>query len=202
MKINTKISRNLVKTAFVAVVALFLSISCTNKKPDITDSVGDRAEAARLKALNITTIVSDSGITRYRITADEWLVFDKAVEPYWLFPQGLHFERFDQNYNVDAQIDCKYATYYDKLRLWVLKDSVRCTNIEGEQFETNLLNWNEYEQRIYSDSAITITKKNLIIKGIGFESNQTLTNYHTHQVTGILPVDEEEEENDELRIKN
>jgi len=91
-----------------------MSISCTNKKPDITDSVGNRAETARLKALDITTIISDSGITRYRITADEWLVFDKATEPHWLFPQGLHFERFDQNYNVDAQIDCKHATYYDK----------------------------------------------------------------------------------------
>ena len=179
--------------SLLVVVALFLSISCTNKKPDITDSVGDRAEYARLKAYEITTIISDSGITRYRIMADEWLVFDKAVEPYWLFPQGLHFERFDHNYNVDAQINCKHATYYDKLRLWVLKDSVRCTNIEGEQFETNLLNWNEYEQRIYSDSAIKITKKNLIINGIGFESNQTLTNYRTHQVTGILPVDEEED---------
>jgi len=174
------------------IVALFSFIGCTNKKPDITDSVVNRAETARLKAYDITTIVSDSGITRYRIMADEWLVFDKAAEPYWLFPQGLHFERFDENYNVDAKIDCKHAIYYDKLRLWILRDSVRCTNIEGEQFETSLLNWNEFEQRIYSDSAITITKKNLIIKGIGFESNQTLTNYRTHQVTGILPVDDAE----------
>ena len=178
--------------SLLVVVVLFLSIACTSKKPDITDSVGNRAEYARLKAFEITTIVSDSGITRYRVTTPEWLVFDRAIESHWLFPQGLHFERFDENYNIDAKIDCKHATYYDKLRIWVLKDSVRCTNIEGEQFETNLLNWNEYEQRIYSDSAIRITKKDLIINGIGFESNQTLTQYKTSRVTGILPVDEEE----------
>ena len=195
MKNNTKILLQLVTTAFVVVVALFMSVSCTNDKPQITDSVGDRAEAARLKALEITTIVSDSGITRYRITTPEWYVFDKAAEPYWLFPQGVHFEKFDLNFNVDAKIDCKHAIYYDKIQLWVLSDSVRCTNIEGEQFETNLLNWNEREERIYSDSAITITKKDLIIKGIGFESNQTLTSYRTRQVTGILPVDQEEENN-------
>ena len=182
------------KIASVVVLALFLSVGCTNDKQQITDAVGDRAEAARLKAFEISTIISDSGITRYRMTAAEWFVFDKAAEPYWLFPKGLHFDRFDQNYNVDAQIDCKHAIYYDKIRLWVLKDSVCCTNIEGEKFETNILYWNELQERIYSDSAITITKKNLIIKGIGFESNQTLTSYRTHQVTGILPVDEEEQE--------
>jgi len=184
------IYKNIITAASMMII--FLSISCTNTKP-IIDSVGNRAETAVLKALTITTIVSDSGITRYRITTPEWLIFDKAAEPYWLFPNGLHFERFDINYNVDAKIDCKYAIYYDKLRLWVLKDSVRCTNVEGELFESNILNWNENEQRIYSDAAIKITKKNLIINGIGFESNQTLTNYRTQKVTGVLPVDENEE---------
>jgi len=59
------------KTAFVVVFVLFLSISCVNDKPQITDSVGNRAEYARLKAFEITTIVSDSGITRYRVTTPE-----------------------------------------------------------------------------------------------------------------------------------
>jgi LPS export ABC transporter protein LptC len=184
--------KSIVTTAFIVVVALFLSVSCINDKPQVTEAVGDRAEAARLKALNISTIISDSGVTRYRITTPEWYVFDRSAEPYWLFPKGLHFDRFDHDYNIDAQIDCKHAIYYDKKQLWVLSDSVRCTNIEGEKFETNLLNWDQKEERIYSDSAISITKKSLIIKGFGFESNQTLTAYSTHNVTGILPIDAED----------
>ena len=184
---------------FVVVLVSFNSILKKNDKPQITESVGDRAETARLKALEITTIISDSGVTRYRITTSEMYIFDKATEPYWFFPQGLHFEKFDPNFNVDAKIDCKHAIYYDKKQHWVLSDSVCCTNIEGEKFETNLLNWNERDEKIYSDSAIKITKKDLIINGIGFESNQTLTNYRTWGATGILPVDQEEEnsENEE-----
>ncbi|MDR0828562.1 MAG: LPS export ABC transporter periplasmic protein LptC [Prevotellaceae bacterium] len=173
-----------------------LFASCTNNKPQIADSVIDRAESPRLKATEITTIISDSGITRYRITTKEWYVFDKAAEPYWLFPNGLHFDRFDEHYNVDAQIDCNHATYYDKKQLWVLKDSVKCTNIEGEQFSTNLLHWSQLEERIYSDSAISIQKKTMIINGLGFESNQTLTIYRINKVTGIIPLDNDSTENE------
>ncbi|MDR2684745.1 MAG: LPS export ABC transporter periplasmic protein LptC [Prevotellaceae bacterium] len=191
MKINKNIIKNSTITAFAAVVLLFLPICCSNEKPQITSSVIDRAETPQLKAINISTIISDSGITRYRITTPEWYIYDKAAEPYWLFPRGLHFDRFDENYDVDAQIDCNHAVYYDKIQLWVLKDSVRCTNIQGEQFETNLLNWNQREERIYSDSAISIQKKTMIINGIGFESNQMLTKYRINKVTGILPIDED-----------
>jgi LPS export ABC transporter protein LptC len=189
------IIKKLFTTAFIVVVLLFLSIGCSNDKPQITDSVIDRAETPHLKAMNISTIISDSGITRYRITTPEWFVFDKAVEPYWLFPKGLHFDRFDEQYNVDAQIDCNHAIYYNKLQHWILTDSVKCTNIEGEQFSTNLLNWNQREERIYSDSAITIQKKTMIINGLGFESNQTLTKYRINKVTGILPIDNDSTEN-------
>jgi len=199
LKIEKKILQNFITTIFATVVVLFLSVGCSKSKQQIVDAVGDRAEAARLKAINVTTIISDSGITRYRITTPEWYIYDRAAEPYWLFPQGLHFERFDQNYNVDAKIDCKHAIYYDKKQFWILSDSVSCTNIEGEKFETNLLNWDERGEKIYSDSAISITKKHLIIKGIGFESNQTLTNYRTRQVTGILPIDNEETAEDSIK---
>lgn len=176
----------------------FASIGCSNDKPQVSGKISNRAETPMLEAFNVSTIISDSGITRYRITTPEWRVYDKAAESYWLFPEGLHFDRFDLNYNVDAQIDCNYATYYDKLQLWVLKDSVKCTNIAGEQFETNLLNWSYTEERIYSDSAIRIIKKTMIINGVGFEANQMLTKYHINQVTGIFPIDSEENDSTEL----
>jgi LPS export ABC transporter protein LptC len=177
----------------VAIVVLFVTIAC-NSKPHITDSVSDRTIAPRLNATDIMTIISDSGITRYRITTPQWLVYDKAEEPFWEFPQGLHFDRFDEKYNVDAQIDCRHAFFYDNIQLWVLTDSVRATNLQEERFETEKLYWNQKEERIYSDSTITIYKQGLKIIGLGFESNQTMTNYRIIQPTGIIPVDEDENE--------
>ena len=165
---------------------------CSGGKPVAEGKVSDKAKTPTLQASEITTVISDSGITRYRITTPDMAIYDNAERSHWLFPRGLHFERFDFNLSIDAQVDCKYAIYYDKERLWILRDSVRCYNISGEIFETNLLNWDETEERIYSNQPIKITKKDMIINGIGFESNQMLTRYQINKVTGILPIDSEE----------
>lgn len=174
-------------------IVLGAHVGCSDSKPITDGRIDDRQKTPSLTALDISTVISDSGITRYRITTPKMLIFDKEERSNWSFPQGLHFERFDENYKTDAQIDCRWAIYYDRERLWVLKDSVRCTNIEGEKFETNLLNWDELNQRIYSDAPISITKATMIIHGIGFESNQMLTKYRINKVTGVLPIDSEEE---------
>ena len=47
------------------------------------DAVTDRAAMAVLEASDVTTIISDSGVVRYRIKAQTWKVYDKADTPYW-----------------------------------------------------------------------------------------------------------------------
>jgi len=178
--------------ALGVIVILFLCISCGDKPP-MTEAITNRSETPRLKVDEITTIISDSGITRYRITAKVWCMYDKTSEPYWDFPEGLHLERFDENYNVDAKIDCKRARYYDTRRLWELNDSVRATNLDGDQFATQQLFWSQNEERIYSDSAIVVTQRDKKIMGEGFESNQSMTRYTIRKTKGIIPIESEEE---------
>ena len=170
---------------------LFLCASCGDKTP-VAEAISNRSEAPRLKVDEITTIISDSGITRYRIIAKVWCVYDKTDEPYWDFPQGLHLERFDEFYNTDAKIDCKRARYFESRRVWELNDSVRATNIEGDQFETQQLFWSQNDERIYSDSAIVVTQRDKKIMGEGFESNQSMTRYTIRKTKGITPIDTED----------
>ncbi len=176
--------------AFFAIAALVLFIRCTPKH-EMTQSVDDPKTTPNLIADSITTIISDSGIIRYRITAEQLKVYNRADTPYWHFPFGLHFERFDEDYDVDAQIECRHAYYYNELEQWKLNDSVHATNLNGEIFETQELYWDQKTERVYSDSLIKITQKDKIIIGIGFQSNQTFTKYTINQPKGILPVDEE-----------
>jgi len=143
----------------------------------------------QLHATEITTIISDSGVTRYRISASRWDVFDKAVKPYWNFPNGIHFEKFDMNLKVDANIHSKYARFDVNEQRWELRGKVRATNLQGELFETEQLFWSERENRIYSDSLIKITQVSHIITGIGFESDASMTRYTIRKPQGIFPVD-------------
>jgi LPS export ABC transporter protein LptC len=189
-----RINRN-ITTAITVVVVLLLAVACGKDKPDTIAAIEDRSALPKLHASDITTVISDSGVTRYRISAPQWNVYDKANQPYWEFPDGIHFEKFDLNLMVDANIHANYARFNENEQLWELKGNVRSTNLQGELFETEQMFWNQRDERFYSDSLIKITQKSHIITGIGFESNQSMTRYVIRQPQGIFPIDENEDEN-------
>lgn len=171
-------------------VAVF---SCNNTdKAEKISAVKDRTKLPRLHATEITTVISDSGITRYRISAPTWDIYDRATQPYWEFPKGIHLERFDEKLKVDANVHSQYAKFNEFEQTWELKGKVKAINLQGELFETEHLFWNQRQERFYSDTLIKITQATRIITGIGFESNQTMTKYLIKRPQGIFPVDEKE----------
>lgn len=180
-----------IRVSLLLFVLLFF-LSCTKTEPpQKIAAIADRSKMPRLRASDITTIISDSGITRYRITTPVWDVFDRASQPYWEFPKGIQFEQFDEKLKVDANLHSKYAKFLEYEKLWELRGEVKMTNIRGQLMETNLLYWDQRTGKFYSDSAISITDAAHIIKGVGFESNQNMTNYHIKKTKGIFPVEKE-----------
>jgi LPS export ABC transporter protein LptC len=189
--INTSLfSRKAGHTVTYFIFLVLFVVACTNDKPEKIGAIIDRSKMPKLHATEISTIISDSGITRYRISAPVWDVYDKSSQPYWEFPKGIHFERFDQNMKVDANIHCLYAKFYQNLQIWELRKKVRSTNLQGELFETEHLFWDQRQERFYSDTLIKVTQATRIITGIGFVSNQTMTKYVINRPQGIFPVDE------------
>lgn len=154
------------------------------------DAVTDRAAMAVLEASDVTTIISDSGVVRYRIKAQTWKVYDKADTPYWEFPDGIYLEKFNTALEPDASIESDYAFYNEPAQRWMLRGNVKALNLEGEQFETPLLFWDQKSESIYSDSSIVITREASIIQGVGFRSNQEMTKYTILRPTGIFPINE------------
>lgn len=176
----------------MAIVILVLqSCSSSVKNTATLDVVRD--SAAVMKTYNVTTLVSDSGITRFRVNTPEWLVFDKKAKPTWEFPNGIHLEQFDENLEVHSEVSAKKAIYYTELEQWILSDSVYAINVEGEKFESEILYVYQKEDRIFTDKFVKITQEDKIITGIGMESNQRLTKYKVLKPQGIIPLDEDEE---------
>ena len=140
----------------------------------------------------VTTLISDSGITRYRLVTDVWKVFDKAKEPYWYFPEGIYLERFTPDFNIEATIEADTAWYYSGKDLWRLKKNVHVENMKGERFDSEELFWDQKEERVYSDKYIEIKRDVTEIKGYGFESNQAMTEYRIFRPhDGKLPFSDE-----------
>ena len=183
-----------ITVAIQAIVILVLQ-SCSSSLENSASLGVERDSAAVMKTYSVTTLVSDSGVTRFRVKTDEWLVFDKKAKPAWDFPKGIHLEQFDENLEIHSEVDAKKAIYYTELEEWILSDSVSAVNVEGEKFESEILYVHQKEDRIFTDKFVKITQKDKIITGIGMESNQRLTKYKILKPQGIIPLDEEQESN-------
>ena len=153
-------------------------------------AVADRKAMPVLEGIDVNTLISDSGITRYRIKAHKWLIFDKADTPYWEFPKGIYLEKFNMELKADATIEADYAYYNEPAQLWTLRGNVKAMNLQGEQFETPLLYWDQQSESVYSESSIIITRATSIIKGVGFRSNQEMTQYTILRPSGVFPIEE------------
>ena len=180
-----------ITTIFVVVVMLLLfTASCNGDNKEVVVVAFDPETTYTLRTTDYTTQFSDSGITRYRAIAKEFLKFDKAKEPFSYFPEGIYVEKFDTLFNIEASLKADTAYNYEKKGLWKLIGNVRVENLEGKKFETSLLFWDQKEEKVYSDKYIRIQEDDKIITGIGFESNQNRTQYKIFNSQGVFPVSE------------
>ncbi len=157
-------------------MSLFV-VSCRQKEHPAVVMKYDPDIVPTMITDSVLTLISDSGVTRYKLEAAVWKTFDKAKEPYWYFPEKFHLERFDDNYNIEATIDGDTAWNYTAKRLWKLKGNVFVRNIQGDEFKTDLLYWDQNQAKLYSEEYIEIKQGDLLLKGYGFESNQEMTVY-------------------------
>ena len=177
-------------------LAVLIVVGCSNDKTEVVHRNTDMETAPTMMTRDVVTMISDSGITRYRITTDLWLVYDEATEPLWRFPEGLFMEKFDDKFATDATILCDSATYFKNKQLWRLDGNVNILNTLGEKFLTQQLYWDQRNKMVYSDSFIHIERADRTIEGVGFESNDRMTRYNIMNPTGIFPASQFKHRND------
>ncbi len=175
------------------VIAMLLSFSsCGDRRKVFGDAITERDSMPVMSTLGMSTLVSDSGVIRYRVNAEEWLMYDRKKPSYWAFEKGAHLEQFDSLMNIDASIKSDTAYYYDKEKLWKLIGHVDIKNLKGDHLTTELLYWNQNTQRIYSDKFVRIEQAGgELLTGYGFESDQQLNSPKIFNVAGEFYIDEE-----------
>lgn len=193
--INNFLKRSITVTFSVVILLLFIALPSSCKKKDKpVQAITDRQNLPTMSSTGVVTLVSDSGMIRYKMVAGEWTIFDKKTPSYWAFENGIHLERFDSLTNVDAYIDADTAYYYDKDKLWELRSNVKIENVKGEKFTTNLLFWNQVTEKIYSDAFITIYSGDQVLSGYGFESDQRFEDYDIKRTSGVFYIENKEED--------
>ena len=71
---------------------LFLLSACGRKKNPVTDAITNRDSVPVMTTRDVSTYISDSGVVRYKIIADEWRVYDRLDPTRWTFEEGIYLE--------------------------------------------------------------------------------------------------------------
>ena len=174
--------------------AAALAMLFSGCKEDGKLGVATRIDASKMPSMstvNVATLISDSGITQYKIVSPLWNVYDEVDTPYWNFPKGIYLQKFDRKFNVIASVAADSAKFFRLQNLWKLDGNVELKKEPGELFLTQQLFWDQRRNRLYSDSFIHIETPERMLEGHGFESNDRLTKYSIRRPTGIFPVSED-----------
>ncbi|GBU06675.1 LPS export ABC transporter periplasmic protein LptC [Bacteroidales bacterium] len=133
-------------------------------------------------AEDVISLMSDSGVTRYRLKASIWDIYSKEGQTNWIFPRGIYVEKFDSIFQVEASVVADTAYYFGHTGIWQLIGNVKVINLKQETFETSELFWDQKTAQVYSDSLVRVEQQGAVIVSIGFKSNQEMNNYMFYSI--------------------
>ena len=176
--------------ASIAIVVLFMLLSCSNDKKNVGSPIEEPDSISYLSTYGVTTLISDSGRISYKIEAEEWHIYEKRNPKYWAFEKGASLEKYDDSLRIEATIKSDTAYFFSDMKLWKLIGNVNIRNQKNERFFTDLLYWDQEKGDIYSDKYIKIEQEDQVTTGIGFRSNQALTNWEILSTEGIYTIED------------
>jgi LPS export ABC transporter protein LptC len=159
--------------------------ACSNENTISTVSLEDVGVLPSIHGEKIQALISDSGVTRYRLITETWDIYSNIPEPYWFFPNRVYLEILDSLFQMETYIEADTAYFYEKKELWQLKGNVHVQNLKGEKFTTSELFLDQQEsanslQSIYSDSLVYIETDSCFVTSRGIRANQSMTKYHLY----------------------
>lgn len=186
-EINTGSILKIFKNIFFTVAVAFFISSCQDdieKVRVITEKNNLPIETGYTIQINYT----DSGILKARLFAPLLERYTNDEKYYTEMRKGITAIFYNKKKKVESFLKAKYAIRYDREKRMVAKNDVVLVNYKGDTLNTELLNWDEQTQKIYSDKYVRITTPEEIIIGEGFESNTDFDKYKIFKIKGTFSV--------------
>ena len=122
-------------------LVVLLATGCVQPHEHTADAVNPEDSLSMMTSYGVNTLISDSGVIKYRIVTERWDVNTVRQPSRWEFMKGVFFEQFDEHFHVQAYIQADTAWYYDQQRLWKLRGRVSVRNIDGLVYTSEDLYW-------------------------------------------------------------
>ena len=170
-------------------------LSCSQDTEHIAAAVNERDSVSMMVSYGVNTLISDSGVIKYRIVTERWDVNTVKNPTRWTFEKGIFMEQFDEKFHIEAYVQADTAWYYDQLKLWELRGRVHIRNVNGLIFDSEELFWDGIHHELYSNKFSKVVTPERTLQGTYFRSDERMTRYTVSNSKGSF-VKEAFDEND------
>ena len=164
--------------------ASYAMVSCSEEREHTAPAIHDRDSVPVMTTYGVNTLISDSGVIKYRIVTERWEINENRKPSRWTFNKGILLTQFDLKKHVVGYIQCDSAVYFDKDRRWELRGRVRILTAQGLTFYSNELYWDERNHEMWSYSYSHLKTPDKELQGNWFRSDEQMTNYEIRQTKG------------------
>ena len=188
--------RTFLALAFVA-GQVFTVVSCSEAQEHTAGAINPEDSVSMMTSYGVNTLISDSGVIKYRIVTERWDVNTVRRPSRWEFMKGIFFEQFDEQFHVQAYIQADTAWYFDKERLWKLRGRVNIRNVKGLIYTSEELYWDGMKHEFYSTVFSRVVTPERTMEGTYFRSDEKMDHYLVTNSKGSFmasDVDGSEEE--------
>ena len=165
------------KSVFIFLFSIIALLACTEEHEHTAPAIRDKDSVPSMVSYGVNTLISDSGVIKYRIVTERWEMNDKRNPPRWIFDKGDFLTQFDQTLHIQSYIQCDTAYYFDKNRIWELRGRVRILTKQGLRFSSEELYWDEQKHEIWSHKFSHLKTPERELQGNYFKSNENMTKY-------------------------
>lgn len=173
-------SRNILLGLFVSL----LLAACQEQVEHTAPAIHARDSVAMMTSYGVNTLISDSGVIKYRIVTERWEVNTNKNPSRWIFLKGMLLEQFDSKFHINSYIHCDTAYYYDQLRIWKLYGRVRILTKDGLRFSSEQLTWDENRHELSSNVFSRLVTPERTLQGTYFRSDEQMTRYFVSNSKG------------------
>lgn len=177
----------------IFVVAMLISLgACSEQKSHTAPAVRDQDSASMMVSYGVNTLISDSGVIKYRIVTERWEVNTVRIPSRWIFEKGIFMEQYDKTFHVEGYIQADSAWYYDQQKLWELRGRVSIRNVNGLIFNSEELFWDGVRHEFYSHQFSRLVTPDRTLEGTYFRSDEQMMHYEVSNSVGSFQTDDME----------
>lgn len=178
-----------IKILVISLNVMLGFLSCSQEVEHTAAAIHERDSVSMMTSYGVNTLISDSGVIKYKIVTERWDVNTVKNPTRWTFEKGIFMEQFDEKFHVEAYVQADTAWYYDQLKLWELRGRVRIRNVNGLVFTSEELYWDGMKHELYSYKFSRVVTPERTLQGSYFRSDERMTRYTVSNSKGSFVKD-------------